>query len=194
MSALQQTLFIQLLNRPLPDAARSDERLALGELKAAAKDVPVLLVLDDIWAASHATPLNFVDDSAHHSTVVVTTRIRSLIDGAPEVQCGMLSMDASLELLLRTGACEQLLAAPPPAAIEAIELCGRLPLALGIAGGIIETLGTDWESTLCGLLKDEFEEASVEERVVTASLRIVPESMRAGVDGLFTLFAIFAEE
>jgi hypothetical protein len=45
-------------------------------------------------------------------------------------------------------------------------------------------------------LKDEFggEAGSVEERVVSASLRIVPEDMREGVDALFSVFAIFAED
>ena len=34
----------------------------------------------------------------------------------------------------------------------------------------------------------------MQERVVTASLRIVPEELRQGVEALFTLFAIFAED
>ena len=127
-ASLQQALFVQLAKRPLPEAARSDERLALEELKDAAKDVSVLLILDDVWIASHATPLNFVDRSARHSAVFVTTRIRSLLDGAAEVPCGVLTAEASLELLLRAGGCEALLVAPPPAAREAVELCGRLPL------------------------------------------------------------------
>ena len=151
-------------------------------------------VASDVWIASHATPLTFVNDSDAHSAVIVTTRMRSLLEGAAEVQCGMLSKEASLELLLRTGGCEHLLDAPPVAAIEAVELCDRLPLALGIAGGMIATLGTSWEAEICELLKDELEEASIEERVVTASLRVVPEASRVGVEGLFTLFAVFAEE
>ena len=69
-------------------------------LKAAAKEQSVLLVLDDVWAASHATPLNFVHGSALRSAVVVTTRIKSLIDGASEVQCGVMSTEASIELLV----------------------------------------------------------------------------------------------
>ena len=144
MLALQSTLHKQLVNKPLPDGAKADEVLALGELKAAAKDVAVLLVLDDVWVASHATPLTFVDSLARRSAVVVTTRMRSLLNGAAEVQCGVLSMEASLELLLRSGGCEQLLDAPPSAALEAVELCGRLPLALGIAGGIIDELADHW--------------------------------------------------
>lgn len=42
------------------------------------------------------------------------------------------------------------------------------------------------------MLKDEFDDASVEERVITVSLRVVPEPMRVGVEGLFALFAVFA--
>ena len=40
---------------------------------------------------------------------------------------------------------------------------------------------------------DEFggEADSVEERVVTASLRAIPEALRAGVESLFTIFAVF---
>ena len=66
--------------------------------------------------------------------------------------------------------------------------------ALGVAGGIIAELADAWEDLLIPLLKDEIEEASVEERVVTASLRVVPEVMRAGVEALFAFFAIFAED
>ena len=78
--------------------------------------------------ASHATPLKFIDGSNHRSAVVITTRMRSLLDGASEVNCSLLSAEASLELLLCAGGCEHLLATPPPAAVAAIELCGRLPL------------------------------------------------------------------
>ena len=126
--------------------------------------------------------------------MVITTRMRSLLDGADEVNCSLLSKEASLELLLRAGGCEYLLENPPPAAATAIELCGRLPLALGIAGGIIAELADAWQENLLPLLKDEFGDASVEERVISASLRAVPKEMQAGVSDLFTLFAIFAED
>ena len=169
--------------------------MALDVLKAAAKDTSVLLVLDDVWVASHATPLNFIHGSALRSAVVVTTRVRSLLDGAIEVQCGVLDKQASLELLLRAGGCEHVLDDPPSAAFEAVELCGRLPLALGIAGGIIEELADSWQEDLVPLLQDDLggEAESVEERVVSASLRAVPAKLRPDVEAMFTLFAIFAE-
>lgn len=80
--------------------------------------------------------------------------------------------------------------------MRAVELCGRLPLALSIAGGIVAELGTTWQSQLIPLLQDELggEAQSVEERVVTASLRVVPSALRTGVEELFTVFAIFAED
>ena len=48
----------QLADSTLSEAARTDELLALSELKAAAKEQSVLLVLDDVWNAAHAGPLN----------------------------------------------------------------------------------------------------------------------------------------
>ena len=128
--SLQQTLHIQLVGRPLSEAARTDERVALEALKEAAAGVSVLLVLDDVWEEGHTNPLNLVDGAPAGSAVVVTTRMRSLLAGATEVQCGVLSVEASLELLLRAGGCEHLLDSPPPTATEAVELCGRLPLAM----------------------------------------------------------------
>eukprot|EP00966_Prymnesium_polylepis_P053607 1239383-Prymnesium_polylepis.1 len=193
-SALQQMLYRQLVNEPLPEKAKADEAIALETIKEAAKGLSVLLILDDLWDAKHARPLNFVDPLAIHSAVVVTTRIRSLLSGAAEVQCETLSPEASLELLLRTGGHDKLLSAPPPAVVEAVELCGRLPLVLGIAGGIIAELADDWESELLSLLKDQFQEASVEERVVAASLHAVPVAMRAAVEGVFALCGVFAED
>ena len=169
--------------------------MALEALKEAAGAATVLLVLDDVWLASHATPLNFVQ-GACRSAVVITTRMRSLLDGASEVQCNVLSAEASLELLLRAGGCEELLDSRPEAALEAVEYCGRLPLALGLAGGIIKELADSWQRALVPLLRDELggEFDTVEERVVTASLRAVPQEMRADVGALFALFALFAED
>ena len=58
-AALQQTLYRQLVKRPLPETAKADEQLALEELKEAAQGLSVLLVLDDVWEAGHATPVSY---------------------------------------------------------------------------------------------------------------------------------------
>lgn len=42
-------------------------------------------------------------------------------------------------MMLRKGGCEDMLDSPPEAAVEAVELCKRLPLTVSIAGGMIDS-------------------------------------------------------
>ena len=192
-ATLQQKLYTQLTGHELPMDAQGDVREATRALKNVSRDVSVLLVLDDVWVTAHATPLNFVDLAASRSAVVITTRIHDSIEGAIEVQCGTLNNEDAIELLLRTAGCGHMLSASPPAAHVAVDLCGCLPLALGIVGAVIAELADTWQTDLIPLLKDEFEYVSVEERVVVASLRAMPEAVRAGAEAVFTVLAVFAE-
>ena len=59
------------------------------------------------------------------------------------------------------------------------------------AGQQLAELRSKLQEELVDLLKDEL---SVEERVVTASLKVVAAEMRAGVQGLFALLGVFAED
>ena len=59
----------------------------------------------------------------------------------------------ALKLLLCAGGVEHLLEADPPlealqAVEQAVELCGRLPLALTLAGSIIQELADGWQIEL----------------------------------------------
>ena len=189
---LQNVLHRQLTKTYLPQTA-TDPTMAHEALLEAAAGKSVLCVLDDVWDANHAKHLSCIDADAG-SSLVVTTRLRQLIPDAVELQCEVLSQEEALSLLLHEGGCEQLLEDPPPAALRAVELCGRLPLALGIAGGVIVELADSWQEDLIPLLEEEFGEGSIEERVVAASLRAVPEAMRAGIEELFGLLAVFPED
>ena len=101
----------------------------------------------------------------------------------------------SLSLLLTSAGLEHLIDKPPPAAVEAVECCGRLALALPIAGGMIREMNDTWQTQLIPLLKEELsEELSVEQRIVNASLRCVEESQRPLVEALFLVFGCFAED
>ena len=76
-----------------------------------------------------------------------------------------------------------------------VECCGRLALALPIAGGMIRQMDDVWQTQLVPMLKEELtEELSVEQRIVSASLRCVEESQRPGVEALFAVFGCFAED
>ena len=167
---LLRVLYYQLKSVKLPACVEA-ERDAVQELTQAARGLKVLLVLDDCWEEKHAKLLNCVDRDAG-SACVITTRIRNLADG--EISCGLLSVDESLALLLTSAGREDLLEAPPVAAMEAVECCGRLALALPIAGGMIRELRELWESELVPMLKEELsDELSTEQRIVNASLRCV---------------------
>jgi len=184
-------LYYQLKSSKLPSSVES-ERDAVQELREAARGLKVLLVLDDCWEEKHATVLNCVDAEAG-SACIITTRIRNLGDG--EISCGLLSEEESLSLLLTSAGLEDLVENPPAAAREAVECCGRLALALPIAGGMIRELADVWETELVPLLKGELAESlSVEGSIVNASLRCVEKSQRAGVEALFTCFSCFAED
>ena len=170
------------------------ERDAVQVLREAAKGMKLLLILDDCWDQKHASALNCIDATTN-SACVITTRVKNLAEASNEVKCGLLSLEESLSLLLKSAGLEHLIDNPPAAAIEACECCGHLALALPIAGGMITELDELWESELVPMLKaDLAEELSVEQRIVNASLKCVEQSQRAGVEALFLVFGVFAED
>ena len=58
---------------------------------------------------------------------------------------------------------------PPPAALDVVECCGRLPLVLPIAGRMMRELADKWHAKLVPMLKAELSgESSVEKQVVDA--------------------------
>jgi len=183
-------LYFQLKSTKLP--ASDDELDAVQLVKEAARGIKALLVLDDCWEEKHAKLLNCVDAEVG-SACVITTRVRNLGDG--EISCGLLSEEESLSLLLTSAGLDHLIDNPPAAALEAVDCCGRLALALPIAGGMIREMSDLWETELVPLLKTELSDSlSVEGSIVNASLRCVDKSQRAGVEALFMSFGCFAED
>ena len=85
---------------------------------------------------------------------------------------------------------------------EVVDLCGRLPLALGIAGRLVASLGLtgaqDW-SDMIGVLKEELREShsgGTEEGMIRASLRGLKGSPQEqeNVKALLKLFALVPED
>ena len=76
-------------------------------------------------------------------------------------------------------------------------ICGRLPLALGMAGKLIKSLELDGDWTdVSGILMDELSEGmSSEQRVIRASLAGLKCSSKdkEGVNNLFKLFGLVPE-
>ena len=90
----------------------------------------------------------------------------------------------------------------PRGVSEVVELCGRLPLALGIAGRLAASLGlvgtADW-SEMIGVLKEELREShsgGSEEGMIRASLRGLKGSAeeQGNVRSLLLMFALVPED
>jgi tetratricopeptide (TPR) repeat protein len=97
-------------------------------------DKRMLVVLDDALTAAQASLLL---PSSPESVAIVTSRLRLgglAARGARVVQLARLEADAALELLSATIG-ENRVLAEPHAACELVDLCGRLPLAVCVAGG-----------------------------------------------------------
>jgi tetratricopeptide (TPR) repeat protein len=110
---------------------------ASGRLRAAMRDKRVLVVLDDVWEATHALPLAV---GGRRCGTLVTTRLdrvaRELSPTADGVyRLEVLSEGEALELLgqLAPGVVED----HPDRAGELVRELDRLPLAVRIAGGLL---------------------------------------------------------
>ena len=127
-----------------------------------------------------------------------------VVNGYHQVEVGLPSPSDCARMLLSAAGVEA--SSPEPQGVrEVVDLCGRLPLALGIAGRLAESLGLDgslkedW-SGMIGVLKEELLEShsggGTEEGMIRASLRGLKGSAQeqANVKALFKLFALVPED
>ncbi|KAL1507034.1 hypothetical protein AB1Y20_007896 [Prymnesium parvum] len=200
---------------PGASSALSGDELVVA-LSRATRGRTLLLALDDLWRAEDAELLYRLDEGTP-SACIVSTRISDVLKGAVELQVGKMDLDEAIDLLLRVGGvAAQYDATPPPAAAaEAVELCGRLPLLVAMAGSMLACRAKeDWPWLLATLRKDHMralrrtddlsevptahaEMRSVEERVVMQSLDVLVVSAKRNgplARGLFLHLAAFAED
>jgi hypothetical protein len=202
---LASSIHFQLTDQHFPETIKRDDE-ALKALQTAAKGKNVLLVLDDCWDAKHEKPLNCIDPD-NFSRLLVTTRIRNLLKHSAEVDVGILSSADALKLLLSSaemgeedveeGSEEHRVAT------EIVELCGRLPLTLSIAGGMISDNPDGFTDDVLDLMREdrlrdqEDEDDSgftVEERVIECSLKMVKGKNKDLVLSVFKFFSVFPED
>ena len=197
LEKLQSSALEQLIGKPMDLNLSEEERHAA--LRGAFKDKRVLLALDDLWEEEHSTPLNFVDEMCG-SRVLISTRIRHLLSDAFSVEIGKPSVGDSISILMGAAELSDMGDAPAEAT-EIVELCGRLPLALVMAGKLILELevGDNWDG-ITSILRDELrgdeQAASREQAVIRASLAGLKGSERdkAGARQLFKLFGLVPED
>ena len=88
----------------------------------------------DMWDSSHEACFACIDTNTP-SRLLVTTRIKGILQEATEVELALLGLQESVELL--AGVAEIDTAQIPPACLAIAQLCGRLPLCLGIVGKLV---------------------------------------------------------
>jgi hypothetical protein len=87
----------------------------------------------------------------------VTTRIRGLLKNSAEVDVGILSKEEGLKLLLSSADVMDVDEASDEYRIagEIVELCGRLPLTLAIAGGMVADNPDGFTDEVVELMKED---------------------------------------
>jgi tetratricopeptide (TPR) repeat protein/transcriptional regulator with XRE-family HTH domain len=130
--------------------ADMQERAALYRSRLAGRQV--LVVLDDAAGEAQVRPLL---PGSPGCAVLLTSRARLAgLDGARLVQLDVLDADQAMELLARVAGPERV-AAEPEAATAILAACGRLPLAVRIAGARL-AVRPHWPlGRMAGLLADE---------------------------------------
>jgi hypothetical protein len=196
ISKLQNLCHMQCTGKELSAELSSDEKQQA--LQQAMSGKRVLLCLDDLWEAEHELELNFVDESVG-SKVLISTRMNGLLDGGHQLEVGLPSPADSARMLLSAASVDKH-SREPKGVREVVDLCGRLPLAMGIAGRLAANLGLtqtqDW-SGMIGVLKEELRDAeSSEQGMIRASLRGLKGSAveQSNVRSLLLLFALVPED
>nr|WP_246497295.1 AfsR/SARP family transcriptional regulator [Sphaerisporangium rubeum] len=158
--------------------------------RALLADRRTLIVLDDAARESQVTPLLPGNRS---SAVIITSRSRLAgLPGAIQIEMDIFDSDQSLELLGRIAGSERVMAEPSEAA-ELSELCGRLPLALRIAGARLSARPHWSIDQLVVRLKDEtrrLDELKHGDMGIRASISLTYESVGAEARRLFRLLAV----
>ncbi|WP_344509196.1 AfsR/SARP family transcriptional regulator [Dactylosporangium maewongense] len=112
--------------------AVSDERAVLWRTELA--DRRVLVLLDNALDSAQVLPL--LPGTALTGVLITSRRRLGGLDGARPVSLDVLPLDEAVELLQRTVGARAV--ADPACTVEVVELCGRLPLAVRLAGARLQ--------------------------------------------------------
>jgi tetratricopeptide (TPR) repeat protein len=138
----------------------------------------VLLLLDDAASEAQVRPMLTATTG---SATIITSRWHLALDGARSIRLGTLDRDVAVQLLGRVAGQERA-EGEPEAAREIVELCGRLPLAIRIAGAKLVTRPHWALEDLRGRLLDEYQrldELELRDRGVRASLTLSYQDLAA---------------
>jgi hypothetical protein len=109
-------------------------------------DKVCLIILDDVWDIAHLCP--FRDALGPRCRLLFTSRDAGLVtdSGAVERHLTVLSREASLRLLAQW--CETELESLAPQAVDIVDECGDLPLAIAMVGAMLRGKESRWGNVL----------------------------------------------
>lgn len=203
ISKLQSLCYMCCTGRELSSELSLEERKEA--LRQALLGKRVLIALDDLWEQSHESALNFADISAG-ARVLISTRVKALLSDSHAVELVLPSKSEAARILVSYAGKDynEQEDAYPTGVPEIVDLCGRLPLALCIAGRLAASVdlveSDDW-SGMTGLLKEELsknisDSTTNEAGMIRASLRGLKGTAeeKANVSSLLMLFSLVPED
>ena len=160
--------------------------------------------MTDMWDSQHLKSFDCIDLKTS-SKLLVTTRIKGVMQKAAEVELELLGLQEAVEML---AAVAQLDAADvSPVCLEIAQLCGRLPLCINIVGNLIRTFGNGWEQEVPDILRGDMKSLAVnsrgasgeqqplnlQQRVISSGLESISGSDAPKIVSLFQGLAVFEE-
>ena len=191
--ACQRSLYTQLTGSELPLDLTADEKLEKIRFAFSGRDC--LLVLDDVWEPEHIASFDLVDEGTK-SKVLLSSRVRSTLDGCEIVDIGLPTEDDAIQIMMSAAG---IAGAAPAEAREVVQLCKLLPLTLGIAGRMVKDLGLqqDW-SEVIAMMREELsvdgDARSAEDTVIATSLRAIKGPHAESARMLLRAFRLVPED
>src|SRR6266571_1351646 len=154
----------------------------------------VLVLLDDAHSAAQVRPL--LPGGARCAVIVTSRSTLPDLAGVSAIRLGMLSTDEAVTLLTTTAGHDRV-AKEPAAAQEIVRLCGRLPLAVRVAGTRLAAIRGWRLSRLAALLRDprrrlaelQFQSLGVRSRLQVGYVRVGDQERST-----FRLLSLLKEE
>ena len=202
LATCMDLLHMQLAGSPFPDSVAIEQKHEI--LQQAFLNKSVLLVLDDCWDATVIKHFNWIDQGTG-SKILISSRVRDVLDGGQIIDVTVPSKSDAVKMLLNTAEMDVEALKERVEVAHVAELCKRLPLTIGVAGKLIRQLAhgsdmseaSEW-SDVVALLEEELNDPdgsmSIEESVIRASIKAIPQKMRKNVLQLFLGFALVPED
>jgi len=185
-----------LAGRPVEIRTAREGKTTLGELFAARP--PSLLILDDVWNIADADPF---DAPAAPSRLLITTRNQEVAQGLGATVREIRELKPTDALVMLAAYAGRPMETLPKVAQEIVSECGELPLAVAMAGAMLQGRPDDQWPTLLEQLKNADLEhlAAVlpqyrQHRSMLAAIEVSVQELPEDVRLRYLDFAVFPED